>query len=180
MNRHCNIRPAVRGNRAMTLIELMIGAAIGSLVLATAATVSINSSRSFAAMVNYTDLDRASCHTLDVMSRDIREAKGLGSVSASGISFVNMDGSATAYRFNADARTLTRTLNRVSRVMLADCDFARFNVSQRTPSNNFAFFPATNAATAKLVDVSWKCSRVILGRRTTTESVQTARIVIRN
>jgi hypothetical protein len=33
---------------------------------------------------------------------------------------------------------------------------------------------------AKLVDVSWLCSRKILGRKVNTESVQTAKIVMRN
>ena len=34
--------------------------------------------------------------------------------------------------------------------------------------------------TAKLIDVSWKCSRKIMGEKLNTESVQTAKIVIRN
>jgi hypothetical protein len=31
-----------------------------------------------------------------------------------------------------------------------------------------------------MIDVSWKCSREILGAKINTESVQTAKIVIRN
>ena len=43
------------------------------------------------------------------------------------------------------------------------------------------FYSASNnPAICKLVSVSWRCSRTILGQKVNTESVQTAKIVIRN
>jgi len=69
----------------------------------------------------------------------------------------------------------------VTRTLLTECDFLQFNISQRTPSNGvFGFYPASRADLCKLVDVSWRCSRTMLGKKLHTESVQTARIVIRN
>ena len=38
---------------------------------------------------------------------------------------------------------------------------------------------SATVATAKVIDLSWVCSRSILGQKANTESVQTARIVIR-
>jgi len=61
-------------------------------------------------------------------------------------------------------------------VLLTGCDYFCFNVFQRNPTNQF-WFPydcSTNAYMTKLVNVSWKCSRKILGAKVNTESVQTA------
>ncbi|MEJ2010407.1 MAG: hypothetical protein P8Z30_20015, partial [Acidobacteriota bacterium] len=72
-------------------------------------------------------------------------------------------------------------------VLLTNCEYLAFGISQRNPSNEFCFYPATNTTTSKLdpslcklVDVSWKCSREIFGKKVNTESVQTAKIVMRN
>jgi hypothetical protein len=47
-------------------------------------------------------------------------------------------------------------------------------------ATTFEQFPTSAAAgNCKLVSVSWICSRSILGSRLNTESVQTAKIVIR-
>jgi len=77
---------------------------------------------------------------------------------------------------------VTRTIGTTNTVLLTQCDFLNFDISQRNPSNNFTFYPcpATNVSIAKLIDVSWRCSRQILGAKINTESVQTAKIVIRN
>ena len=60
----------------MTLVEVMVSVALGSMVLAMAGSLWLFGSRSFAAMGNYTDLDAKSRNALDLMSRDIREATG--------------------------------------------------------------------------------------------------------
>ena len=44
---------------------------------------------------------------------------------------------------------------------------------------SYDVYPAGTIATAKVIDVSWVCSRTLFGRKENTESVQTARIVIR-
>jgi hypothetical protein len=65
-------------------------------------------------------------------------------------------------------------------VLLTQCDTLFFDLSQRNPSNNFTFYPISDPRTAKLVDVTWTCSRQLLQAKVNTESVQTAKIVIRN
>ena len=73
-------------------------------------------------------------------------------------------------------------------VYLTECDRWDFELFQRAPqkSGSYVFFPATNSAGAydlsicKLINMSWKCSRTILGSKLNTESVQTAQIVLRN
>jgi hypothetical protein len=63
---------------------------------------------------------------------------------------------------------------------LTNCDYFQFDFYQRNPSNNFAFYPTTNIVEIKMIDVDWRCSRQIEGVKINTESIQTARITIRN
>ena len=61
----------------MTLVELMIAAFIGSLVFLALTMVAIYTSRSFAALGNYMELDKRSRNTLDRMTQIIRESDGI-------------------------------------------------------------------------------------------------------
>ena len=167
--------------RGMTLVEIMVATAVGSIALAAVMSLWLFSARSFVAMGNYADLDRASRNALDLMSREIRGTRSLSSFSATHLQFVDNDNTSLVYRFDADARQLVREKANTNRtVLLNQCDFLAFHVSQRNPSNDFNFYTTTVARQAKLIDVSWRCSREILGARVNTESVQTAKIVVRN
>ena len=171
---------AKRSCSGMSLLELMVAGAIAMLVLTAIASISLYSARSFVAMGNYADLDQASRNALDVMSREIRQTKALNSFSPSKLVFQESSSNTLTYVYDSTARTLTRQRGGINTVLLKQCDFLNFNISQRNPSNAFTFYPATTPAVAKLIDVSWRCSREILGAKVNTESVQTAKIVIRN
>jgi len=171
-----------RRQAGMSLMELLVAVAIASIVFAAVGSLSMFTSRSFVAMGNYNDLDRASRNALDSMSRDIRQAKQLVSYSSSKLSFTNMDGSTLVFEYNPSTGKLTRKLGTTTTTLLTQCDFLTFSISQRNPMTNFAFYAVSgnNYGTAKLIDVNWRCSRKILGNKVNTESVQTAKIVLRN
>src|SRR5438093_9506592 len=63
-----------RQSSGFTLVELLITVGLGSLVLSALAMLFISSLRSFAGLGNYAQLTGQSRHSLDQMSRDIREA----------------------------------------------------------------------------------------------------------
>lgn len=155
---------------------------IASVVFAAMASFTIYTARSFVAIGNYGDLDRASRNALDILTRDIRESRSLSSYASNKLVFVANDTNALTFEFKKDTAQLIRTKGTSTKVLLEGCDALEFHISQRYPSNNFMFYaPSSNALSqAKLVDVSWKCSRKILGKKFNTESVQTAKIVIRN
>jgi Tfp pilus assembly protein PilW len=167
---------------AMTLIELLIATGIGLMVMTAVATLMVFTLRSFVALSNYNDLDQASRNALDSMSRDIRQATNVSGLFTSA--------SYIALRLNNNALQYIWVPNKLWRykdgqaqpwtVVLEQCDYLRFGISQRNPSNNFSFYPAAGQTTAKLVDVSWTCSRQIMQQKVNTESVQTAKIVLRN
>ncbi|HWQ93551.1 MAG TPA: hypothetical protein VN673_17945 [Clostridia bacterium] len=169
-----------------SLVELLVTLGIASLVLMAVMQVSLFTARSFAAMGNYADLDRASRNALDLMSREIREGK-IQRVGYYRLGFTNKNGSYFAYRWNPGNKTVARLAGpspsniTSSNLLLAGCDYFKFRVFLRNPTNQFWFpWEATGQeGNTKLVDLSWKCSRRVLSQYNT-ESVQTAKIVLRN
>lgn len=171
---------AVSKTTGMTLMELMISVGIATMfVLGVIILTQFTLNQGLFAIANYSDLNAKSRQTLDRLSRDIRSSSQVIAFSTNSISLTNSDGTAFSYTWDGSNR-LVRTYAGSSSTMLTNCDYLCFNIYQRNPSNNFLFYTATNIAQAKLVDVSWRCSRQYLGAKLNTESVQTARIVIRN
>jgi len=173
--------PAVAADTAgMTLMELMVSTGIATLfVLGVIILTKFTLTQGLFAISNYNDLNAKSRQTLDVLSRDIRGAAVMTAFSTSAISLTNQSGIAYSYTWDG-SNQLKRTYNGTTSTVLTNCDFLAFNVYQRNPTNGFTFVSTTNLTQAKLVDVSWRCSRKYLGSKLNTESVQTARIVIRN
>jgi len=78
--------------------------------------------------------------------------------------------------------TLIRSKNGDSTTLLTGCDSLDFGIFQRNPlSNKVDQIPTTlQASNTKVIQISWICSRQITGTRLNTESVQTAKVVLRN
>ena len=144
------------------------------------ANLTIYTTRTFASMMNYTDMDQKSRATLDQMTMDIRQAERLASYSPTNLDLVYNGVTNLNYNYDAVGRTLTRTKSGTVRVMLTECDTATFIAFGRgTLSGTFDQFPATNAVEAKLIKMDWTCSRQFLGSKVNTESVQSAKVVMR-
>jgi hypothetical protein len=167
-------------------VELLVAVALGGVVLTAVMTLAFFSARSFAAMANYVDLDNGSRNALDIMSREIRQADRLVSGDEHQLVFAHTNPSNGAtftisYIYNPDNRTLTRLQPGQPRtVLLQECDLLGFSIFQRNPvGGTYDQYPTANPATCKLVQMSWVCSRTILGKKANTESVQSAKVVIR-
>ena len=167
--------------RGMTLIELLAAVGVGSLVLAAVGSLTVFTARSFEALKNYDSLDRYSRNALDTMSREIRQTRALTYYQTNKLIFLDRDGATNlTYFWNPVTLVLTRQKASATTVLLTNCDSLVFQISQRNPSNGFNFYPAANAAGCKLINVTWICSRQVLGTTANTESLQTAKIVMRN
>jgi prepilin-type N-terminal cleavage/methylation domain-containing protein len=181
--------------QGLTLVEVMVAMALGSIVLATVGSLSFYGARSSIAVINYTDLDAKSRYALDVIGRELRGATGVTGVNTTtntkSFTLTNATaGGLVTVAWDPDRRTVV--LQRPSQApltALTECDRFEFGLYQRTPyvtASNVLFYPATNFAGAqdlnlcKLISLSWKCSRTILTQKVNTESVQAAQIVLRN
>jgi YD repeat-containing protein len=173
--------PRIKRATAFTLMEVMITLGIATLfVTGLIIFTTITFQQGIFAIGNYTDLNTKSRRTLDLMSRDIRSAAGLDSYTTNSITLTNPDGTKLKYAWDGGS-ALTRTFAGQSSVLMSNCDYLCFNIYKRNPTNNFNFVPATSQPNeTKLIDVSWRCSRSYVGQKLNTESVQTARIVMRN
>jgi Tfp pilus assembly protein PilW len=165
----------------MMLAEALIAIGVTALLMLTVCTFSVFTGRSFAALYNYVELDDDNRIAMDQITRDVRQANRVKSWATTSLVLEESDGSDLSFTCNAAQKTLVRTKNGVSNVLLKGCQRLAFDVRQRNAvAGTYDLYPvSTTPATAKVVNVSWSCSRFILGNMENTESVQTARIVIR-
>jgi hypothetical protein len=109
---------------------MLITLGIGSLVMMAVMQTALFTARSFVAMGNYADLDRASRNALDTMSREIREAKAVRYLGSSLI-FTNMDNSWFYYLWDQNNRIVSRVSGRMgvsgarTERLLVGCDSSR-------------------------------------------------------
>jgi hypothetical protein len=167
--------------RGLSIVELLTSIGIGSILLVAILSLGFFSARSFAALTNYVDLDNHSRNALDQITREIRQAHSLVSSSEHHLEFNHGTGF-IQYTYNPTARTLTRNRNGQVDILLRECDELRFRIYQRNPvPQTWEQFdlPTDDPKLCKLVQLSWVCSRTILGARVNTESVQSAKVVIR-
>lgn len=164
----------------MGLAEAMIGMCIVVLILLALFAFSMFSTRAFATMYNYVDLDDANRIAMDTLTRDVRAAKRVVDCTTSRLILEDSNNLVIGYVYDPDARTLSRTNIATAKVLLKGCDRVLFKIGQRnTVAGGYDVYAAATPETAKVVNVSWLCSRTLFGRKENTESVQTARIVIR-
>jgi hypothetical protein len=170
--------PAGPGGFALT--EMMFAMGLTTLLMLVVCSFATYSSRNFVMLANYVEMDDANHLAIDQMTRDLRQSRRLISATTNVIAIEDADGFTIEYAYSPSLRTMSRTKGGISTVLLKQCDTLRFWLGQRNPvGGSYEVYPAATAATAKVVNLSWVCSRTVLGVRANTESVQTARIVIR-
>ncbi len=177
----------IRRQRGFTLVDLSVSMAVSGVILVALISFSVYAGKSFAALENYVDLEQKSQNALDIMTRDIRETRGLSSYSTTthngqsitnALTFQDFDAQPLAFRFTNNV--LVRSKGGVDTTLLTNVDYLTFQIFQRNPiAGTYDQYPTAQAANCKLVSVSWVCSRSVVGSRLNTESVQTAKIVIR-
>lgn len=169
-----------RSLRGMTLVELLVAMGISGVVMVALASLIFYSARSFAALTNYVELDHFSRRALDTMTKDIRQADRLDYFSTNKIRFIVPGGTLT-YTYDAEQKKLFRERSdEKDMTLLEECDFMQFSIYQRNPiAGSYDQYAVATPGTCKVVQLHWICSREILGKKANTESVQSAKIVIR-
>jgi hypothetical protein len=100
-----------------------------------------------------------------------------------------VQGLSVEYTWSVDTRTLTcQKTDQSPFVCLTECDSWDAAFFQGIPQagETHSFLPATNGmgevnpGLARVVNLSWKCSRPVTGSKIRTESAQALQIVLRN
>jgi type II secretory pathway pseudopilin PulG len=177
-----------------TILEMMIVMTLSAIMLASVGKVYIFMTRSLDATANYEELDRQSRNALDKMSSDIRGARCLTDFDSTHLWFTNLDNTLLCYVWDTNANTLSYTnLSPISPgpssgILLKGCVFWKSSQFTHDPALNttmtFLPLPVTNtlaqAAVTKVIVVDWICRKTNYMALTDSESVQTAKIVLRN
>ena len=166
-----------KSNAGIALAEMMIGIGLGVLLVTTMTVVNVYYLKAFAGLENYMNLNNDSRQALDVVTKDIRQADKLISYSATGFT-LQLFGTNVTYSYDS----ANRQLNRNGRVradgkpwpLLVNCDYWRNDFYNRNMITN-----GVTGSDCKVIQLTWLCSRTILGRKANTEDVQSAKIVIR-
>lgn len=171
-----------RSAAAFSFVEMMVATGLFSILSIALWTMASFAGRSFSASGNYVDMETKGRTALDYFSRDVRRSVGVASYTTNSLVFMDYDGSTNlSYTYDPNGRTFTRTKAGASKTILTECDSLSIALYQRTPvGGTYEQFPAANIVLAKVIQVNWKCSRTILGGKLNTESVQTAKVVMRS
>jgi prepilin-type N-terminal cleavage/methylation domain-containing protein len=171
----------MQSRAGFTLVEMMVASGVGAIVLTGLMLMFWFSNRSFASLANYLDLDQKTQVALDKMSREIRQVNMLTAFSPTNLTFQDWDGATLQYTYDPNSQTLTRNKGNTNiTTLLTGCDSLQFSIFQRTPNTN-TFEPVSTftVTDTKVIELTWNCSRKILGNTANTESMESAKIVIR-
>jgi hypothetical protein len=201
MNPRCPIAAQVnppphdrRDEGGFSLIEMAVTMGLGSIVLLIIGILSLNGLTSFVVMGNCTALDDQNRLASDQITRELRQATRILSYGedADGKTLVltnSVQGYAVGYTWNAEARTVTcEKTDQPQVTCLKDCDSWDVLFFQNIPqiSASLPFLPATNALGqpdldhARIVGMTWRCSRPVSGSKIDTEGAQSLQILLRN
>src|SRR2546423_11663062 len=108
--------------RGMTLFEVMFAVGIGGMVLAGICSLYFYSYRSFAAQLNYVELDQYSQRALDKMSQQIRQGKAMSKVTTNLLEFIDADDQKLLFFYSPDSKKLRRIKGKPKEELRTRCD----------------------------------------------------------
>jgi len=170
--------------RGFTLVEMLIATGLFGMAMASVCTLYMSSTRGFACLANYAELDKINRTAMDTLTKEIRQSKLVTDVKSNSFSVINGDGVSVTYWFNPALKQFVRSASDgSSRVLISSCALIQFDVFQRnTVAGTWDQYPAaTNnwSEFVKVIRLTWKAARAIPGGPGVSENVQTAKIIIR-
>src|SRR6185503_8459915 len=104
----CNVTSTKRRRTSgFTLVEFLVALGLTGIVLTAIAQLTFYTGRSFAALLNYTELDKYSRNALDQMVYKIRQADELDSYSPTHLAFTYGGTNTLVYDYSPSAHILT-------------------------------------------------------------------------
>jgi hypothetical protein len=164
---------------------MVVATGIFSAAVAGLSALYLFSATSLTSLADYAALDKANRQAMDLLTKEIRQAKQVTSCSVSppSITILRGDGLTVTYSFSQESKTMRRDVSDgTHQILLKNCSLLSFKLCQRNPiGGTYDVYPvATNnwKQTVKVIQLSWKTS-YSLPNHLVSENVQTARIVIR-
>jgi Tfp pilus assembly protein PilW len=170
-----------RARAGFTLGEVLVAGAVGAMLLGVICTTWSLCTRSSQAALNYLQMNNSTRQTLDRMVQEMREARSVKAFDVHQLTLSDAEGVDLVYTYDPEAQTLTRQQGADTDVLLSHCDTFEFAVFQRNPiPGSDDLYPAATASQAKVVQVRWHRSAIVMGSQVTEESIQSTRVVLRH
>lgn len=160
-----------------TMMEFLVGMGVTGFLVSAIAVFSYHSTFNLLTMYNYAEMDSQCRKALDLATRDIRSANKVISCTTNVLTLQDYDGTNVVYTFATNS--LVRTKSGAATTLLTGCDSLSFQMEQKNPAGAFETYPSATATNAKIVSMSWKLTREIFGQKKNSESVSSAKVVIR-
>lgn len=172
-----------------TLVELMIGASLGSFILAGVLSTFLFMGRSGANVQNYNDMEAQARKALEYFAEDTRQASGVVWADENTVALTVADLTIT-YQYNSTAKrfarqekvTATNVINstRVLVTGITSFSFTAYNISgSLVPISTSTERTAANGTTKQL-QISLEAARANTTVVAATNTVLSARFVLRN
>lgn len=178
-------RAGVRGlRRAFTLVEIMIGAALGSVVLAGVLSTFLFMGRSGANLANYSDMETQARRAMAFFAEDVRQASDIYWVNPTSV-VLAVNGQTIAYFYTSASGTFSRRTPTTTQVVITGVapgtfSFKAYNVAgTEMPLTTSAQRAAANSST-KQMQISLEASRTTRTVASATNLVLSARYILRN
>jgi hypothetical protein len=164
-----------------SLVEYLVTLTITVLIIAAGAAASENFLRAVAFLTNSVDIDAKNRLAIDKMSREIRGCDAVDSAWSNGL-VLRVGTNLTAFEYDPAKRELIRDHpDTGTEVYLKGCDYVRFDLFRRNPlSGPYDTYPTATSTNCKIIQISWVCSRSLLGFKANRGKMESARVVIRN
>lgn len=166
-----------------TLVEILISAFLGSFILAAVLSTFLFMGRSGANMQNYNDMESQARKALEYFAEDTRQASGVTWGADSNTITLTVNGASVVYIYDPSAHTFTRRDATSTRILVSGITtfaFSAFNISGTSlPLDTTANLTAANGTTKQL-QISLECSRTNTTVVAATNSVLSARFILRN
>lgn len=162
------------------MIEVMVASAVGAIVLTAVLSTFLFVGRSGVSLTGYTELERQARGALLQFGTDSRQASGIAWTNANTLQLTGEFGTIT-YTYDATAKQLTRSTGGASRSLatnIASFSFRAFAIDGNELP--LATSPGTVGASTKMVQLQMTLVRTHVAAAKATESVVSARYVLRN
>jgi prepilin-type N-terminal cleavage/methylation domain-containing protein len=171
-------KPARR--RGFTLVEVMIGAALSTFILAGVLSTFLFLGRSGANMQNYSDMETQARRGLEMFAEDVRQASAITWNSATSATIVVNSASIT-YAYDSGTRRFNRNgAPLITGVTPGSFAFSAFNVAgAEMPLSTAAERTAASSSTKQL-QITLEATRTNTTVVAATNTVLSARFILRN
>ncbi len=176
-------RPARRPRAGFTLVEVIIGATLGTIILAGVLTTFLFLGRSGVNVQNYNDMESQARKSLELFAEDVRQASAIAWSSSTTVT-LTVNTAPVIYTYDSGAGTFYRRDATGTRALLTGVTSFTFKAYTITGAEitDFSTSTARTAASknTKQLQLTLEAARARTTLATATNTVLSARFILRN